>query len=1359
MKKCILSILLILSMLNPGNFVFAENASGLKDVESVAGKEDIVIETPELAFVWCVPDVWRYDDFPYSVSIHSGSKKTEYYTVRAFCGDKRFDDIEIAVPSGTTIKRDGKMSGLLRGKHIIKIEVVSSDGSIVDSFNKTVHILPPLVDSFLAPYTRRIGMAGALAVSESDDVAQLTTQRLEFTWAFSEQEKGKYNIMFGPDMEEAKRRGNQIVALLDYNNPIYSGDPSINRGTDTKENIDAFAKYATAVQNTYKDGYPIEYFEIWNEPNGMWHPRNTTDYAYLAEVSKRELMKLNPREKTGIGVVAMADYSFVEETLLAGLYPNMDAAVNHPYIQPTKVDIGYHNVLSNMTKVLTRHGGWKEQIITEVGWATHTAGVSVEQAAIELAKQVPVADYYDIPINQYFRNSNDFNWNGYTVDGIEANFGVFYHPNDSEFKPSAYSISQLNNMTIGAVFCGKLEFDDKNIEAYLYARDGKLFTMIWSKGNETEVSFDGENLTAVDMNGNYIGSGSKFKIAEAPIYISGLSRKNLTKNIAPAIRAYLDLYIDTTFEDDLNKKGFDKAKEVLYKTVDMAEEFYKKSSLPTEEEALEGFRNHIAVNKTLIDMYASGELEVSKQTLNGLLYINQWGANVWSAVYMLAVNPNNFGDYQLQGDAEIEKTHNIMKERAGENTLSWSDSILIYAEKFAEKANGVQSEKKSNPMKYGAVKAWDEMAVLLAKTAGEFALAEPIGYDNVIMQLPSTQCVVEIGAESAIDVSLYNYREKETVSGYIELADPDGEVIAKTDSFSLKAGESAKYTINTILTTLKEGDYMLRLVENGEVIIERKANLKGDIVFEATLENAESVFDKLKTVKVSFTELKGRSFKGAITVNPLCDWILENAVDNEVSVSGNGTQTFEWNIASKESKRYHAYPFEIIVKNEKGEEVIHETQMLNFLVIKDATEEMDVEDFDGDITFFEDAYPVYAETPENPLEREQWHDGDYYTRMLAKWSNEALYLQFDVFDWQHENAQVGAMIWNGDSIQLGIDPLNNDGGEDTFYQSDDFEFGIAFTDSGVKNYAWQDAVTNVASEKPSEWGQVILNREIGMTRYFYKIPKSAISNLVLSEGTEFGFNTCYNNSNLGARANYVQFTPGVADGKKPYLYWDFTLIKDDMKINDTAEAVIEEKIEANNERGFGNVERELFNDIKKHWAKPQIELAARRGYVSGKGDRVFSPDTYVTRCEMAVMFTGVTGGRAEPQGHIYKDVWGGLWHASSVNGALIAGFIPDGMADEYFYPEKNTTREETFAMMDRLYTHLVSDGGEITKSIDNFADASEISENYKDAVERMYNLGIVSGTDENMLLPQNSVTRAEAVSLLMRIMAKVEEAK
>ena len=790
----------------------------------VHGADSVLISMPELATSFSVDNIYRGEVYPYEVTINS--ETGDNYTVEACFGEKTYTEaVYVEKGEGVTLNFEAEPGN---GYMNTSVKVKTSGGEVLGEYSDSINFLPPLTNAYLAPFTGKIGLAGPVAVDERNDVAELNTHRLEFTWATSETTKGKYNIEFEEDISEAHNANTEIIAVVDYNNKLYNGRQSVKNGIKTKENQDGYTNFLKAVQERYSENSPISYFEIWNEPNAralFWKEAdNVTDYVYLAEVSKRELEKNNPTEKTAIGAAANGDYSWIGKLLEEGLYPNMDAVSNHPYIWNLKginnylVDEKYNDSLSGMTAQITRYGGWKEQIITEDNWSTFSGGISKEQHAIEVVKAAVTADYYDIPTKQFYRSADDFVHDTYSKDLPENNFGIFYHGYES-LKPSAFSISNLCYETTGSVFAGKLPFADKNIQAYLYARDKEITCVIWTKGNNTSVSFEGEVLTATDINGNYIGEGSRFAIGESPVYIHGLSKKHIINSLSQNINDYIDLYIPLSFASCEGRMGFGEAKALLRSAAQMADAL---SENLTEQEALSALENHYSVNTGLINMYKSGALDITDAQLNGLLYINQWGANLLSVVYMLSADD---GDYELSGMAKVLEAEGFIKEKAGENTLSYSSAILVYAEKFADKASGLMAKEGTNPQKAGATKAWDALARLIAKTAREMAEAESTGYDNVIIQLPSSQWKLQAGVVNNIYVSAYNYRPTAVLNGKIELVSPSGTVLATSADFTINAQSSAKILLPVSLNSLESGKYKIRLSENGKGIKERTANI------------------------------------------------------------------------------------------------------------------------------------------------------------------------------------------------------------------------------------------------------------------------------------------------------------------------------------------------------------------------------------------------------------------------------------------------------------------------------------------------------------------------------------------------------
>lgn len=1236
-----------------------------------------------------------------------------------------------------------ELNGLEQGDHELVFNVIDDSGNIIMEY-KTVGLYRHAKEEFLEKYTRRMGMSGTFNSSRMIDtlgkLMRLGTGRYEYGWQGIEKEKGIYTIN-SDNMDYANENGVDVISLLDYNNTLYADGSKY--GMHNKENIDAYVNYCLAIQ---KKAPYLKYFEIWNEPNGAnwWYPKkNPTGYSYMAEVAGQELRRVNENAKTLVGVVANGDSSYVNNILEAGLYPSMDIVANHPYIRPAKVDVAYDRMLSNMTGVIMRHGGWKEQIITEVGWPTVTNGTTWEQAAIELAKQGIAADYYDIQQNQYYMWGDITSKGNYNPAFGEDNFGVISSKRDGVdvYKPSVYSIKTMTDMTNGAIFCGKLYFNnDDDIAAYAYARDGVIICAVWSKNGEKKISFD-NILTGLDMNGNEIESGKEFTIEEKPIYLKGLDKQLIINSLEKNSTVYMDLYLDESkkvFSESMDKKGFDKAVEILREDAKRAKTLAASGNFPSEEEALNLFKEHYENGYKIIEMYQNGELEISEAQLSALLYLNHWSGMLWNAVYILAVDGNE--QYSIIDNADYDEAIAALNEKAGEHTLSYSSAILKIAKNYKEKAEGVLMMEGENELKAGAVKGWSEMCNALSRLASKMIEAESVADDNIIIQLPDDETDVDLSVQDTVYVSAYNYRKTQPLSGRIEIVSPKGNVVGKSEDVTINAGANEKVPVNVFLLQIDSGDYKMRFIENEKEIVSRKAALTGNPLYEINIKPIDTVYSDINSITVNVQNMKDYAVSGKIIIKPLCDWELES---EERSINLDASQSSEliFNVSKKTSVPFHFYPFSILIQDKGGNKVYEKIHMLNFTVIKKADSEIDPQKFDGEISDWEDAYPVYVQFPENPLDEKNWVGGNY-TRMLTKWDENYFYMLFDAYDFNHANVQVASSCWNGDAIQIGIDTLDNGG---MGYSDDDYEYGIAKTEiDGIVTYAFHAPADVKGGRKPDDWLQIKRDENEKLTRYLLRIPKDSIKPLSLSENTVFGMDILVADANLTSRDKYAGLANAIADGKKPDWYWSFKLVSDTSKIESDKYPPI--PVEFNTESV--DVSDSSFKDISGHWAENDIKYMKKRGFISGKSDEIFAPEATITRAEFVTMLMNVSGKSQANEAAPYSDVDSNSWYAEYVNNAYASGFISENIADEEFFPDKNIIREEAIEMLNRYYSENHSNAE--YKPMFGFSDCSDISPWAAAAFQNLYNYGVVNGNADGTLNPKGTLTRAEAVVLLKK---------
>lgn len=178
---------------------------------------------------------------------------------------------------------------------------------------------------------------------------------------------------------------------------------------------------------------------------------------------------------------------------------------------------------------------------------------------------------------------------------------------------------------------------------------------------------------------------------------------------------------------------------------------------------------------------------------------------------------------------------------------------------------------------------------------------------------------------------------------------------------------------------------------------------------------------------------------------------------------------------------------------------------------------------------------------------------------------------------------------------------------------------------------------------------------------------------------------------------------------------------------------------------------ELFTDIPKTaWYRDAAIEAAGQGLIRGTSADTFSAELPVTR---AMAITMLFRAAREPGGSSdFWDVAAGSWYADSV-GWAVERKIVNGMGDGRFCPEDNVTREQ-FAVM--LIRYAQYQGLELPTGLPHGADGDRISPYAREAMGQAQCLGIIRGYPDGSLRPLAQVTRAEAVTMLLRLLEQIE---
>ncbi|MFD0676029.1 MULTISPECIES: cadherin-like beta sandwich domain-containing protein [unclassified Paenibacillus] len=174
-----------------------------------------------------------------------------------------------------------------------------------------------------------------------------------------------------------------------------------------------------------------------------------------------------------------------------------------------------------------------------------------------------------------------------------------------------------------------------------------------------------------------------------------------------------------------------------------------------------------------------------------------------------------------------------------------------------------------------------------------------------------------------------------------------------------------------------------------------------------------------------------------------------------------------------------------------------------------------------------------------------------------------------------------------------------------------------------------------------------------------------------------------------------------------------------------------------------------LSDIAGHWSEANIKQAVSKGIVNGYPDGTFKPNHTVTRAEFAVMLMNTLKPQGEGATLTFIDgAKIGTWAQKAVAQAFQANIIK-GYEDGSFRPEAEITRAEMAVMIANALGLVIESDIET-----GFADDKDVPVWSKGAVAAMKKQKLVEGKGGNEFGPAASTTRAEAVTVLLNMLAQ-----
>lgn len=284
--------------------------------------------------------------------------------------------------------------------------------------------------------------------------------RMDFVWAEIERVRDGYDWSAYDELTaNLEKRGLGALYILDYSNPLYedtvssphpiTGKPHATTAAPRRpESIAAFARWAAAAAQRYAGRKVL--WEIWNEPNGhFWPPApNVTNYTALALAAAAAIRALDPDAAVLAPATAGFPWQFLEAFLKSGVLAHLAGVTVHPYREyhqpPESAGADYAKLRALIDRYAPPEQKGKLPVLCgEWGYATHTAGLSLETQAAFVARQQLANLLHGVPLSIWYDWKND----GPDPAEREHNFGLVEQ--DLRPKPAYHALRTLTRELAG----------------------------------------------------------------------------------------------------------------------------------------------------------------------------------------------------------------------------------------------------------------------------------------------------------------------------------------------------------------------------------------------------------------------------------------------------------------------------------------------------------------------------------------------------------------------------------------------------------------------------------------------------------------------------------------------------------------------------------------------------------------------------------------------------------------------------------------------------------------------------------------------------------------------------------------------
>ena len=177
---------------------------------------------------------------------------------------------------------------------------------------------------------------------------------------------------------------------------------------------------------------------------------------------------------------------------------------------------------------------------------------------------------------------------------------------------------------------------------------------------------------------------------------------------------------------------------------------------------------------------------------------------------------------------------------------------------------------------------------------------------------------------------------------------------------------------------------------------------------------------------------------------------------------------------------------------------------------------------------------------------------------------------------------------------------------------------------------------------------------------------------------------------------------------------------------------------------------DVFSDFDEAaWAKDYINAFYSAGYINGVGENRFEPNRTITREEfLKLLVSALDLPLTDKADLTFGDVPQDAWYYDYVAAAVALG-ITNGQSASSFGTGSPISRQDMCVMTVKA---AAIKNITLTSQETSFADSAQIASYAKDSVNTLFGSGVISGYGDNSFNPEGQSSRAEAVTVLYRLL-------